>query len=70
MMTLEETKVLSYLRNHLMAPVGDIARVCFPGVSPEWAGRIVSDLEWLGYVVSYGPDAVQITERGLRLVKQ
>jgi hypothetical protein len=69
MMSLEEKKVLRYLRNHLMAPVGEIARVCVPGGSLEWTGRILGNLEWFGYVVRFGSEAVQITENGLRLVE-
>jgi hypothetical protein len=66
MMSSEERKVLSYLRQHLMASVGDVARACVPGASHEWTARILWNLEWLGYVVCYGSEAVQITENGLR----
>jgi hypothetical protein len=69
MMTPEETKVLTYLRQHLLATGSEIAQACMPGGSFECAARILWHLEWLGYVVSYGQDAVQITERGLRHVK-
>lgn len=64
MMTHEETKVLTYLRTHLMAPIDEIARACFPGVSHEQAARILWQLEWLGYIVRYGQEVVQITSRG------
>jgi hypothetical protein len=65
MMTPEETRVLSYLRTHLMSTVEEIARACLPGGSLEEATRILWNLEWLGYVVRYGQDAVQITQRGV-----
>jgi hypothetical protein len=69
MLTPEETKVLTYLRKRLVATGGEIAQACIPGGSFEYAARLLWNLEWLGYVVSYGQDAVQITERGLRLVE-
>ncbi len=69
MMTSEERKVLAYLRTHLLATGGEIAQTCIPGGSLEYATRILWNLEWLGYVVSYGQNAIQITERGLHLMK-
>ena len=64
MMTPEETRVLSHLRTRMISSVDEITRVCLPGGSLEEASRILWNLEWLGYVVRYGPDAVEITGRG------
>jgi hypothetical protein len=64
MLTLEETRVLTHLRTHVLFTVEEIARVCLSGRSGDEAARILWYLEWLGYVVRYGPDAVQITQRG------
>ncbi len=69
MMTPEETRVLAFLRKHLIARVGDVARACLVGASPEWVDRVIGTLDWFGYVtVFYGPAGeaavVQITDRG------
>ena len=64
MLTLEETSVLSHLRTHALSTVEEITRVRLPDGSPDEAARIVWNLEWLGYVVCFGPDVVQITQRG------
>jgi hypothetical protein len=64
MLTVEETRVLTHLRTHILSPVEEITRLCLPGGSGDEAARILWNLEWLGYVVRYGPDAVQITQRG------
>jgi hypothetical protein len=64
MLTLEETRVLTHLRTHVLSTVEEITRVCLPDGSPDEAARILWNLEWLGYVLCYGPDAVQITQRG------
>jgi hypothetical protein len=64
MLTFEETRVLAHLRTHVLSTVEEIARTCLPGGSPDEAARILWNLEWLGYVVRYSPDAVQITHRG------
>jgi hypothetical protein len=71
MFTLEEARVLGYLQQKVTAPLADVARACLPGASPDWVKRVMSELEWLGYVVIYydpagEPTAVQTTERGLR----
>jgi hypothetical protein len=71
MMTVEETKVLTYLRRRLVAAVTEVVAACLPGSSPEGTGRIFSQLEWFGYVVAYyaptgEPVTLQITEKGLR----
>ncbi len=63
MMTPEETRVLSYLRNRILSTVDEIARACLPEGSLEEARRILWNLEWLGYIVRYSPDTVQITGR-------
>jgi hypothetical protein len=47
-----------------MSSVEEIARACLPEGSLEQASRILWNLEWLGYIVRFGPDAVQITGRG------
>jgi hypothetical protein len=70
MLMAEESRILGYLRKHCSATAADLARVCLGGVAPDWVGRAVAHLEWLGYVtLFYGPDAkpavVQITDRGL-----
>jgi hypothetical protein len=41
-----------------------------PGTPPEWVERIISNLDWLGYVTVYpGPGgtaaALQVTHKGL-----
>jgi hypothetical protein len=64
MMTPEETRVLTHLRTRLLSTVDEIVAACLPGASLEEATRILWNLEWLGYVVCYGSDAVQITGRG------
>ena len=42
---------------------------CLPGAPPHLGSRVISDLEWLGYVtVYYGGDGnpltLQLTDRG------
>jgi hypothetical protein len=68
MMTAEELKVLAYLRHRPYATLPEVSRSCLAGCSPAWAGRVVSRLDWYGYVAVLsgpgGPAAVQITERG------
>jgi hypothetical protein len=64
MMTAEESKVLSHLRSRMISTVDEIASACLPEVSLDEARRILWNLEWHGYVVRYGPDAVQITGTG------
>jgi hypothetical protein len=69
MLTHEETKILGYLRKHWTSPLSDVIRVCLPGAQPEWAKRVLADLEWLGYIVVYydqrgEPLALQSTEKG------
>jgi hypothetical protein len=70
MMTPEEARVLEYLRRHGSAAVADVAHACLAGASREWVGRVVANLDWLGYVaVHHGaggePVALQITPKGL-----
>jgi hypothetical protein len=64
MMTPEETRVLRHLRSRIISTVDEITRACLPAGSLEEVSRILWNLEWLSYVVRYGPDAVQITGRG------
>jgi hypothetical protein len=69
MTTHEEIKVLRYLRGHTPAALGELLRACLPGTPLDWGKRIISDLEWLGYVtVYYGrggdPVALEITPKG------
>jgi hypothetical protein len=71
MLTGEERRVLEYLRRRGSAPVADVARACLPGAPPEWLGRVVGNLDWLGYVAVHpgpggAPAALQITEKGLK----
>jgi hypothetical protein len=64
MMMPGERKVLAYLRRHPGATVADVARACLPRTPPEWVGRIISNLDWLGYLAaSPGPGG---TAAGLR----
>jgi hypothetical protein len=70
MMMPGELNVLSYLRRHPGATVADLNQNCLPGTPPEYVGRIISNLDWLGYVTVYpGPGgtaaALQITSKGL-----
>jgi hypothetical protein len=70
MTTHEETKVLRYLRRHTPARVSDIMKTCLPGATLEWGSRIISELEWLGYVTvhyarSGDPIALEITQKGM-----
>jgi hypothetical protein len=71
MITGEERRVLEYLRRRGSAPVAEVARACLPGAPPEWLGRVVAHLDWLGTVAVHpgpagAPAALQITEKGLR----
>jgi hypothetical protein len=71
MITLEESKVLAYLRRRLVAAATEVVAACLPGSSPEGTTRIFSQLEWFGYVVAYygptgEPVTLEITDKGLR----
>jgi hypothetical protein len=71
MLTAEEQRVLEYLRRRGSAPVAEVARACLPGAPPEWLGRVVAHLDWLGYVAVHpgpagAPVALQLTEKGLQ----
>jgi hypothetical protein len=73
MMMPGERKILSYLRQHRWATVADVTAACLPGTPAEWVERIISNLDWLGYVTVYpGPGgtaaALQITHKGLAAV--
>ncbi len=65
MMTPEESRVLTHLRTRMLSTVDEIAGACLPGGSLDEASRLLWTLEWLGYVVRYGQDAIQITARGV-----
>ncbi len=64
MMTPEETRVLRHLRSRMMSSVEEITRACLPEGSLEEASRILWNLEWLGYIVRFGPNTVQLTMKG------
>jgi hypothetical protein len=70
MMMPGERRVLAYLRRHPGATVADVARACLPGTPPGWVDRIISNLDWLGYLTVYpGPGGtaagLQITAKGM-----
>ena len=68
-MTAEETQALAYLRQRRFAAMSDVSRSCLSGCSPEWVSRVISRLDWFGYVAVFhgpgGPAALQITDKGL-----
>lgn len=69
MMSLEENRVLAYLREHHTAEVTAVLGACTPGAAVASLGRLLANLEWLGYVVVYHdeqgqPLLLQITEKG------
>ena len=68
MTTSEELRVLTFLHHHGTASIAVLARSCLPGLPAEWVGRIVSNLDWLGYVTVYGEGSgqavLQLTEKG------
>ncbi len=66
MLTPEETRVLEYLCRHFPATAAEIGRECLPGVKPQWAARMIFNLEWLGYVVVFhhAGEQLQITDKG------
>jgi hypothetical protein len=64
-----EAKVLAYLHERQWATVGDVVAACLPGAPRESVERLVSNLDWLGYVTRYpGPGgaaaALQLTSKG------
>ncbi len=68
-----EAKVLAYLHQRRWATVGDVAGACLPGAPRESVERLVSNLDWLGYVTRYpGPGgaaaALQLTAKGAAAV--
>jgi len=70
MLTREEEKLLSRLREQIVVAVADLAGAVWPAAPPGWLDRAIWNLEGLGHVtVSYGlsgePRIVQITDRGL-----
>jgi hypothetical protein len=74
MLVHEQSLVLSYLRRRATASFRELLKVCLAGATWEWGKRVLSDLEWLGYVTVYSaadgePFAVQITDKGKRVVE-
>ncbi len=70
MMMPGEAKVLAYLRRRAWATAADVTAACLPGTPDELASRILTNLDWLGYVTAYpGPGgtaaALQITPKGM-----
>jgi len=68
MTTSEELRVLTFLHRHGTASLAVLARACLPGLPAEWVDRVVSNLDWLGYVTVYGEGSgqavLQLTEKG------
>ena len=69
MLTHEEAKILRFLRKRIAANMSEICQRCLPGASPDWANRVLADLEWLGYVVVLDggngrPATIETTKRG------
>jgi hypothetical protein len=68
MLVHEQSVVLRYLGQRATAHFRDLLAACLPGASRDWGKRILSDLEWLGYITVYSDDgeplAVQITDKG------
>jgi hypothetical protein len=54
LMTIEEEKVLQYLGRHPRATLADVGQSCLAGAPAEWVGRVVANLDWLGYVIVFG----------------
>jgi hypothetical protein len=74
MLTPEETRVLCYLQQHHFSPLPELVLRCLPGATPEWARRVVANLEWLNNLTVFydrrgEPLALQITEKGLALAR-
>jgi hypothetical protein len=74
MLTPEETRVLLHLQKQTFSPVAEVLHRCFPGAPPEWARRVLANLEWLNNLTVFynragDPLAVQITEKGLALAR-
>ncbi len=69
MLTHEQAKILRFLRKRIAVNMDEICQTCLPGSSPDWANRVLADLEWLGYVVILGDATsrsatIETTERG------
>jgi hypothetical protein len=66
-LTLEEARILKYLRAHQGATLADVARLCLGGMTVALAGRAVANLDWLGYVAVCGfaeSAALLLTNKG------
>ena len=73
MLTPEEAKVLTHLRNHLTTTVADLAHSCM--IPRQLITRLLPQLEWFNYVIVYHdragmPIGVQITEAGTHYARQ
>jgi hypothetical protein len=69
MLLHEQSLVLRYLGQRATASFREVLRACLPGATQEWGKRVLSDLEWLGYITVFaGGDgellALQITDKG------
>jgi hypothetical protein len=74
MLTPEETRILCYLQKHTFSPLPDLLLRCLPGATPEWAKRVIANLEWLNNLTVFydrggEPLALQITEKGMALAR-
>jgi hypothetical protein len=61
---------LADLHERRLATVGDVAKACLSGALRESVERLVSNLDWLGYVTRYpGPGGaaatLQLTAKGV-----
>ena len=59
MSTSEELRVLTFLHHHGTASIPILSRTCLRGLPRLWVGRVVSNLDWLGYVIAYHDGASQ-----------
>jgi hypothetical protein len=69
MLVPEQDLILRYLGRRTTALFCDVLQSCLPGASRDWGTRILSDLEWLGYITIYPgadgqPLALQLTDKG------
>jgi hypothetical protein len=75
MLVHEQGLILRFLRQRPTAAFAEVLRACMPGASADLGKRVLSDLEWLGYVTIFSgvrgePMAVQLTEKGRAQVRQ
>ena len=74
MLVHEQSLILRFLRQRPTAAFAEVLRACMPGGSADLGKRVLSDLEWLGYVTIFSgnggePMAVQLTEKGRAQVR-